>query len=239
MVQSTVEKLSPTRVKIAITVTPDELKPSIQHAYKHIAESVNIPGFRKGKVPPPIIDQRVGRAEVLNHAVSEGLDTFYREAVAEQNLRTLGRPAADITEWPSEKDFSGDLLVTIEVDVRPEFELPKYDGLKIEVDAVDVTPDEVEAELENLRSRFGTLVTVESRMLGADAKRLHHFHIMRNAETGAVAATFEVLSLTVDMTTRKAGSLAPADLQRALDAVAAHATLPLPDGVGRAVAMKR
>lgn len=161
MVQSTVEKLSPTRVKIAITVTPDELKPSIQHAYKHIAESVNIPGFRKGKVPPPIIDQRVGRAEVLNHAVSEGLDKFYREAVAEQNLRTLGRPAADITEWPSEKDFSGDLLVTIEVDVRPEFELPKYDGLKIEVDAVDVTPDEVEAELENLRSRFGTLVTVD------------------------------------------------------------------------------
>ncbi|GAA1744065.1 trigger factor [Microcella frigidaquae] len=161
MVQSTVEKLSPTRVKIAITVTPDELKPSIQHAYKHIAESVNIPGFRKGKVPPPIIDQRVGRAEVLNHAVSEGLDTFYREAVADQKLRTLGRPSADITEWPSEKDFSGDLLVTIEVDVRPEFDLPKYDGLTIEVDAVDVTPDEVEAELENLRSRFGTLVTVD------------------------------------------------------------------------------
>ncbi len=161
MVQSTVEKLSPTRVKIAITVTPDELKPSIQHAYKHIAESVNIPGFRKGKVPPPIIDQRVGRAEVLNHAVSEGLDTFYRQAVADQKLRTLGRPAADITEWPSEKDFSGDLLVTIEVDVRPEFEIPSYDGLTIEVDAAEVTADEVEAELENLRSRFGTLVTVD------------------------------------------------------------------------------
>ncbi len=161
MVQSTVEKLSPTRVKIAITVTPDELKPSIQHAYKHIAETVNIPGFRKGKVPPPIIDQRVGRAEVLNHAVSEGLDTFYRAAIAEQGLRALGRPQADIAEWPSEKDFSGDLLVTVEVDVRPEFEIPKYDGLKIKVDATDVTPDEVEAELENLRSRFGTLVTVD------------------------------------------------------------------------------
>ena len=161
MVQSTVEKLSPTRVKIAITVTPDELKPSIQHAYKHIAETVNIPGFRKGKVPPPIIDQRVGRGEVLNHAVSEGLDTFYRAAIADQGLRALGRPSADVTEWPSDKDFSGDLLVTIEVDVRPEFDLPKYDGLKIEVEATDVTPDEVEAELENLRSRFGTLVTVD------------------------------------------------------------------------------
>lgn len=98
----------------------------------------------------------------------------------------------------------------------------------------------VEAHIRYLGEvKLGTLVAVESRMLGADAKRLHHFHIMRNAETGAVAATFEVLSLTVDMTTRKAGSLAPADLQRALDAVAAHATLPLPDGVGRAVAMKR
>jgi len=161
LVQSTVEKLSPTRVKIAITVTPDELKPSIQHAYKHIAETVNIPGFRKGKVPPPIIDQRVGRGEVLSHAVNEGLDTFYREAVTEQGLRALGRPKADITEWPSEKDFSGDLLVTVEVDVRPEFDIPKYDGLKIEVDATEVSPDEVEAELENLRSRFGTLVTVD------------------------------------------------------------------------------
>ena len=76
MVTTTVEKLSPTRVKLNITVTPEELKPSIDHAYQHIAEDVNIPGFRKGKVPPPIIDQRVGRSEVLNHAVNEGLDTF-------------------------------------------------------------------------------------------------------------------------------------------------------------------
>ncbi|WP_294179807.1 trigger factor [uncultured Schumannella sp.] len=161
MVSTTVEKLSPTRVKLSITVTPEELKPSIDHAYKHIAESVNIPGFRKGKVPPPIIDQRVGRAEVLNHAVSEGLDRLYREAAQEEKLRPLGRPSADVTQWPSEKDFSGDLLVEVEVDVRPEFELPKYDGLKLEVEPVSVSPDDVENELENLRTRFGTLVTVD------------------------------------------------------------------------------
>jgi len=161
LVQSTVEKLSATRVKIAITVTPDELKPSIQHAYKHIAESVNIPGFRKGKVPPPIIDQRVGRGEVINHAVSEGLDKFFRDAVQENKLRTLGRPSADVTEWPSEKDFSGDLKVEIEVDVRPEFEIPAYEGIELTVDAAEVTDEEVQAELENLRSRFGTLVTVD------------------------------------------------------------------------------
>ena len=132
MVSTTVEKLSPTRAKLTITVTPEELKPSIEHAYKHIAEQVNIPGFRKGKVPPPIIDQRIGRAEVLNHAVSEGLERFYREAANEEKLRPLGRPEADVSTWPSEKDFSGDLVFTVEVDVRPEFDLPKYDGLKVE-----------------------------------------------------------------------------------------------------------
>jgi trigger factor len=161
MVTTTVEKLSPTRVKLNITVTPEELKPSIDHAYQHIAEDVNIPGFRKGKVPPPIIDQRVGRSEVLNHAVNEGLDKFYRDAAEAENVRPLGRPSADITKWPSVDDFSGDLEVSVEVDTRPEFDIPNYDGLKLEVEPIVVSVDDVENELENLRSRFGTLVTVD------------------------------------------------------------------------------
>ncbi|CAN5117626.1 trigger factor [soil metagenome] len=159
--KTTVEKLNPTRVKLSISVTPDELKPSIDHAYSHIAESVNIPGFRKGKVPPPIIDQRVGRDEVLNHAVSDGLDKFYRQAIEEQKIRPLGRPEADITELPSVKDFTGELKVTVEVDVRPDFELPKLDGLTLTVDAIEVTDDEVDTELQNLLTRFGTLITVD------------------------------------------------------------------------------
>lgn len=159
--KTTVEKLSPTRVKLSIAVTPEELRPSIDHAYGHIAESVNIPGFRKGKVPPPIIDQRVGRDEVLNHAVSDGLDKFYRQAIEEQKIRPLGRPEADVTGLPSTKDFSGDLEVTVEVDVRPEFTLPKLDGIKLTVDAIEVTDDEVETELQNLLTRFGTLITVD------------------------------------------------------------------------------
>jgi trigger factor len=160
-VKTTVEKLSPTRVKLSISVTPDELKPSIDHAYSHIAESVNIPGFRKGKVPPPIIDQRVGRDEVLNHAVSDGLDKFYRQAIEEQKIRPLGRPEADVTGLPSTKDFSGDLEVTVEVDVRPEFTVPNLDGITLTVDAIEVTDDEVETELQSLLSRFGTLITVD------------------------------------------------------------------------------
>ena len=161
MVNSTVEKLSPTRVKLHITVSPDELKPSISHAYEHIAQDVQIPGFRKGKVPAPIIDQRVGRVAVLEHAVSESLDTFYREAVAANELRVLGRPSAEVTEWPNEKDFTGDLEVQVEVDVRPDFELPSFDGTTIEVDAVEVDESAIDEELDRMRGRFGTLVTVD------------------------------------------------------------------------------
>ncbi|WP_374010741.1 trigger factor [Leifsonia sp. LS-T14] len=159
--KTTVEKLSPTRTKLVISVTPEELQPSIKHAYEHIAEQVTIPGFRKGKVPAPIIDQRVGKAAVLEHAVNEGLDGFYRQAVEENDVRPLGRPEADITEWPNEKDFSGDLLLTIEVDVRPEVTLPSFDDITITVDAAEVSVDDVEEELDRLRSRFGTLVTVD------------------------------------------------------------------------------
>jgi trigger factor len=161
MVTSTVEKLSPTRVKLAISVTPEELKPSIDHAYQHIAEQVNIPGFRKGKVPPPIIDQRVGKAAVIEHAVNEGLDRFYREALADHDLKALGRPEADVTKLPEIKDYSGDLEISVEVDVRPEFTVPEYEDMTVTVDAASVEDSEIDEELERLRSRFGTLITVD------------------------------------------------------------------------------
>ena len=170
--KTTVEKLSPTRAKLTIAVTPEELKPSIDHAYSHIAEQVNIPGFRKGKVPPQLIDQRVGREEVLNHAVSDGLDGFYRQAVQDEKIRTLGRPEADIAELPNLKDFTGDLVVTVEVDVRPDFVLPDYDGLKLVVEPVQVSADDVQDELDALRSRFGTLVTVNRPAKSGDFAQL-------------------------------------------------------------------
>ena len=165
---TTKEILSPTRVRLNITVSPEELKPSVAHAYEHIAQQVQIPGFRKGKVPPPILDQRVGRAEVLNHAVNDGLDKFFQAAVAEEKLRTLGRPEVDVTQWPEEKDFSGDLVVVIEVDVRPEITLPKFDKYTLEVEPIMVTKGNVEDELDSLRSRFGNLVTVDRPIAKGD-----------------------------------------------------------------------
>ena len=156
-----VEKLSDTRVKLSISVSPEEFKPSIDHAYQHIAEQVQIKGFRAGKVPPVLIDQRVGRLEVLNHAVSEGVDKFFRDATEAEKIRTLGRPEIVDTTLPNEKDFSGDLVVVIETDVRPEFAMPKYEGMAIKIDEVLVTPNQVEDELMQVRTRFGTLVTVD------------------------------------------------------------------------------
>jgi len=161
MANSTVEKLTPTRAKLTITVTPDDLKPSVAHAYEHIAQDVQIPGFRKGKVPAPIIDQRIGRGAVIEHAVNEGLDKFFREAANEQKLRVVGRPSADITQWPNEKDFSGDLIVEVEVDVRPEIEVPSFDDITLTVDAVEADDAALDAELDTLRARFGTLIPVD------------------------------------------------------------------------------
>ncbi|MCH6229411.1 trigger factor [Microbacterium sp. CFH 31415] len=193
MVNSTVEKLSPTRVKLHITVTPDELKPSIAHAYEHIAQDVQIPGFRKGKVPAPIIDQRIGRGAVLEHAVSEGLDTFYRQAVESNELRVLGRPSAEVTEWPAEKDFSGDLKVEVEVDVRPDFELPAFEGTTVEVDAIEVDESAIDEELDRLRSRFGTLVTVDRPAATGDFVELDLVATIEGAEIDrAEGVSYEV-----------------------------------------------
>ncbi len=161
MASSTVEKLNPTRVKISITVTSEELKPSIAHAYEHIAEDVQIPGFRKGKVPAPIIDQRLGRGMVIEHAVNEGLDRFFREAVSQHGLHPVGRPSADITQWPNEKDFSGELLVDVEVDIRPDVTLPAFSDITVTVDPVQSDEAALDAELDRLRARFGTLIPVD------------------------------------------------------------------------------
>ena len=193
MVTSTVEKLGPTRVKLHITVTPDELKPSITHAYEHIAQDIQIPGFRKGKVPAPIIDQRVGRGAVIEHAVSEGLDGFYREAVTANGIRIVGRPSAEVIEWPSDKDFSGDLKVEVEVDVRPEFDLPALEDVTVEIDAVETDVAAIDAELDRLRSRFGTLVTVDRPAAKGDFVELNLVATIDGAEIDrAEGVSYEV-----------------------------------------------
>lgn len=163
--KSAVETLEPTKVKLSVEVTYDELKPSIDHAYQHIAEQVNVPGFRKGKVPPRIIDQRVGRPAVIEHAVNEGLSGFYAEAVRENKLRPMGQPEVEVTKVPglvaTAAGEEGELHFTAEVEVRPEITLPALDGVSVTVDDVEVSDEDVEARLDALRERFGSLVGVD------------------------------------------------------------------------------
>ncbi len=159
--KSTVENLDPTKVKLSVEVEYAELQPGIEHAYSHIAQDISVPGFRKGKVPPRIIDQRVGRAAVLEHAINESLPGFYRDAIAQTELRPMGQPSVEITGLPAENDETGTLTFTAEVEVRPEFELPALEGLTLEVATTDVTDEDVQGRLEALQARFGTLVGVD------------------------------------------------------------------------------
>jgi len=160
-VKTTVERIKPTRVKLIIEANEADFKPSLDHAYEHIAEEVSIPGFRKGKVPPAILDKRVGRGAILAHAINDGLDSIYRAAVEAEKLRPIGQPSADVKQAPDEQTFKGSLIVEIEVEVRPEIKLPAYRGLKIAVGDIKVSAAEIDAEVDALRGRFGTLKTVE------------------------------------------------------------------------------
>lgn len=157
--KSAVENLSPTRVKLTVEVPSEELQPHVDAALKSIGSQINVPGFRQGKVPTRIIEQRVGKGAVIQEAVNEALPEFFGQAVDETGVEPIGQPEVDITEVPMTDGEQ--LKFTVEVDVRPEVTLPDYDGIEIQVDNLEVTDEDVEAKLTELRERFGTLVGVE------------------------------------------------------------------------------
>jgi trigger factor len=163
-VKSDLETLNPTRVKLTVEVPFAELKPSLDAAYRKIGGQVSIPGFRKGKVPPRVIDQRFGRAIVLEEAVNEALPGLYGRAVEENDVQVLGQPEVDITEIEDGQH----LKFTAEVDVRPQFELPEYEGLEVTVDDADVTDAEVDEQVDGLRERFATLTGVDRAAADGD-----------------------------------------------------------------------
>ena len=141
-----------------------ELKPHIEGAYKTLSEKINIPGFRKGKVPAAMIDQRVGRGAVLDEAINAALPTFYSQAAKENDVLVIGRPNVDITELKDNEKLS----FTVEVDIRPEIALPDFAQIKIEVDDVVVTDSDLDKQIESLQIRFGTLTTVEKTVESGD-----------------------------------------------------------------------
>ncbi len=159
--KTNVEKLNPTRVKLTITVEPADFKPALEVAYKTVSEQVNIPGFRKGKVPAAVLNQRVGKDMIIAQAINDGMDDFYRQALAAEKLVPLATPQADVLQAPSAAEPDKELKIELEVEVRPEFKLPDYKGMKVKVDSLKVAKLDIDTELDALRARFGTLKTVE------------------------------------------------------------------------------
>ncbi|MEU1591953.1 trigger factor [Streptomyces sp. NPDC005708] len=155
--KSAVETLNPTRVRLTVEVPFEELKDSLDAAYKKINQQVTVKGFRKGKIPARVIDQRFGRGAVLEEAVNDALPKFYTEAVNEAELNPLGQPEVDIKELKDNEVLS----FTAEVDVRPAIEIPDYSGIDVEVDAVEVTDEDIEKSVEQLRDRFASTSPVE------------------------------------------------------------------------------
>ena len=155
--KTTVETVSETRVKLTVEVEPAELKPSLDAAYKAIAQQVRVPGFRQGKVPPPIIDRQVGRAVVVEQAIQDAVPQFYTDAVRENDIKVLGQPNVDVTQY---KDGEN-LVFTAEVDVRPEIAIPAYDDVAVTIDAAEPSDADIDEQIDGLRERFATLTTVE------------------------------------------------------------------------------
>ncbi len=155
--KSDVENLSPTRVKLTVDMPFEELTPQLDAAYKRIAAQVTVPGFRKGKVPNRVIDQRFGRPLVLEEAVNEAVPAAFDLAVAENDLKPVGSPDFDVQELNDGQN----LTFTVEVDVRPEFELPDLESITVEVDGAEPSDEEVAEQVDALRARFATLTDVE------------------------------------------------------------------------------
>jgi trigger factor len=163
-VKSTVEQLSPTRVRINVEVPFTELEPDFQRAYKELAKQIRLPGFRPGKAPAKLLEARFGREAMLDQVVNDALPSRYGQAVAEQEVQPLGRPEIEVTK----KEYGQDLAFTAEVDIRPALVLPDLSALSVSVDPIEVSDEDVEAELESLRARFGTLTLVERAVQTGD-----------------------------------------------------------------------
>ncbi len=155
--KSTVEKLSPTRVRINVEVPFSELEPDIDRAFKALAQQIRLPGFRPGKAPRKLLEARVGRGAVLEQVVNDALPARYSEAITSESLQPIGQPEIEVTKLEDNEE----LVFTAEVDVRPEIDLPDLSTLAITVDPVSVTDEDVDAEIEALQKRFGTLTGVD------------------------------------------------------------------------------
>lgn len=186
--KSAVETLSPTRAKLTVEVPFEELKPSLDAAYQQIAKQINVPGFRRGKVPPTVIDRQVGRGAVLDQAINDALPKMYVEALQENSLEPLAQPEIEVTKL----EDNHTLEFTAEVDVKPEITVPDYDGVEAQVDDIELTDADVEEQVQALRERFATLLDVDrpaadGDMVVIDLKATQDGEVVEGAEVSGMS----------------------------------------------------
>ena len=198
--KSTVETLEPTKVRLTVEIPVEELKSEMDKAYKSIANQVSIPGFRKGHVPARIIDQRFGRAAVIEQVVNEVLPGQYSAAVSENELRPMSQPEVEVTEIPSTTgELTGQLVFTAQVDVVPAFDIPEYGkDTVIEVDPVEVTDEDAQEELDALRGRFASLKTIKRQAKTGDFATIDLVATINGEEVDSVSdVSYEIGSGTM------------------------------------------
>lgn len=186
--KSAVETLSPTRAKLTVEVPFEELKPSLDAAYKKIAQQINVPGFRKGKVPPMVIDRQIGRGPVLDEAINDALPKLYVQALQDNDIEPLAQPEIDITKLEDNET----LEFTVEVDVKPDITLPDLEALEVEVDSYEVTDEDVDTQVKALRERFATLNEVdreaaEGDFVVMDLKAMKDGEVVEGAEVSGMS----------------------------------------------------
>jgi trigger factor len=156
-VKSTIEELGPTRVRMAIEVPWGDLDHAFGEVYKELGKQVRVPGFRPGKVPNRVLDQRIGRPVVLEQVVQHAIPEVYSEVVRENQVRVLGQPDIEVTRL----EDNDTLAFTAEVDVAPQLTLPSLENLAVTVEDVEVTDEEIDQQVSVMRERFGMLTGVE------------------------------------------------------------------------------
>ncbi len=165
MLTTSVEPLEGSNAKLTVTVPAQGVDASIAEAYSRISSKLRVPGFRKGKVPRPVVDNYVGRTHVLAEATEGLVNDWYPRAVDAENLRPIESPEIDELDTVEPgKDYT----FTLEVALRPELEVESYDDITVEVPRREVTDADIDAQLGELRERFASLVPVEDRGIEAD-----------------------------------------------------------------------
>ena len=184
---SALEKIDATTVKLTVTLTEEDIAPTMAHAYEHVGSQVQIPGFRKGKVPPKVLEQRVGKGAIIEHAVNDGLPGWYSDAVQEQGIRPYGQPEVEVLSIPGVEDEGLEFVAIVEV--RPEVTLPAASELEIVVTPAEVSDEDIDDRLTALRERFGTLTGVDRPAAEGDFVTIDLAAVVAGEDVDAVQGT--------------------------------------------------